>query len=158
MSRVKNITQKQENFARKYFECGNATEAYMYAYSYKKMQTNTIRVRASELLTNKHIVAKLKELKIEAEKATQWNVKRVINTYAKVIEIGLANAETHKIVTDGTGKGYTTTKSIKAKETNLAAVNTALNAIAKHLGMFKDNDNLVGVISLTDLIKKAAQQ
>jgi len=151
---MRKITQKQINFARKYFECGNSVEAYKHAYNHKNMKINTIRVRASEMLQHPNVKQKLRELEKEAEKATQWNVKRVINTYAKVIEIGLAKAETHKIITEGTGKGYTQTQSIKARETNLTAVNTALNAIAKHLGMFKDNDNLVGVISLTDLVKK----
>ena len=43
------LTQKQEAFVMKYLECGNATEAYKFAYNAKKMSDKDISNEAYDL-------------------------------------------------------------------------------------------------------------
>ena len=147
----KKLTVKQERFVLKYFECGNASEAYRYAYSTSRMKDETITERASRLLKEYKISTRLKELRAKAEEESQWNVKKVLDTYTKVIEIGLGDKASSHIVTEGAGEGISNTLEVEMRDTNLTAVNTALTNIAKHLGMFeKDNKQKASDISLAD--------
>lgn len=57
------LTIKQENFCQKYTECGNASEAYRYAYSCGKMKPESINRKAKELLDSGKITARTTELK-----------------------------------------------------------------------------------------------
>ena len=56
------LTVKQEKFANKYLECGNASEAYRYAYDCSKMNEETVWKRAWELLKNGDVTGRVKEL------------------------------------------------------------------------------------------------
>lgn len=56
------LTPKQENFCLAYLETGNASEAYRRAYDAENMKASTIHSRASELLDNSEIAARLEEL------------------------------------------------------------------------------------------------
>lgn len=56
------LTPKQENFCLAYLETGNASEAYRRAYDAENMKAATIHSRASELLDNSEITARLAEL------------------------------------------------------------------------------------------------
>ena len=51
------LTIKQERFCQKYIECGNASEAYRFAYDSDNMSTKTIGRKAKELLDNGKITA-----------------------------------------------------------------------------------------------------
>ena len=55
----KNLTIKQEKFVLKYFECGNASEAYRFAYSAKKMKPETIKRNAHNLLNSNNFTTTL---------------------------------------------------------------------------------------------------
>jgi len=156
--KTKKLTVKQEKFVLKYFECGNATEAYKYAYNTKRMSEKVIMNEASLLLNNRYVSVRLNELRAKAEAESQWNVKKVLDTYTRVIEIGLGNAESPHIVTEGQGKGETYTQSLNLKDTNLAAVNTALTNIAKHLGMFEKDNNQKTGIDLSALVEKVFKE
>lgn len=59
------LTIKQEKFCNNYIECGNATEAYRYAYSSNGMSENAIGVEACNLLKNPNITLRLSELQSE---------------------------------------------------------------------------------------------
>jgi len=145
------LTIKQEKFILKYFECGNATEAYKYAYSTSRMKPDVINVKASQLLSDGKVTVRLNELRAKAEEESQWNVKKVLDTYTRVIEIGLGDVASSHLVTEGAGDGITNTIEVEMRDTNLTAVNTALTNIAKHLGMFeKDNKQKADEISLAD--------
>ena len=60
---MKPLTQKQENFCLKYVECGNASEAYRFAYDAGKMKPETIWKRANELLGNGAVPGRISEIK-----------------------------------------------------------------------------------------------
>lgn len=151
----RNLTAKQEKFVLKYFECGNATQAYKYAYNAQKMKDKTINEKASRLLKEDKIRARLNELRAKAEEKSQWNVKKVLDGYTRVIEIGLGDVASNHVVTDGSGDGITNTIEVELRDTNLTAVNTALTNIAKYLGMFeKDNKQKSGEISIADFAER----
>lgn len=68
------LTQKQENFCLKYVECGNASEAYRFAYSAERMKPTTINVKACELLADGNISVRVQELKRQHAKRHQITV------------------------------------------------------------------------------------
>ncbi|MGC6324214.1 terminase small subunit [Pasteurella multocida] len=57
------LTLKQENFCLQYIETDNASEAYRQAYHAENMKPDTINRRASELLSDSKITARIDELK-----------------------------------------------------------------------------------------------
>ncbi len=57
------LTLKQENFCLQYIEAGNASEAYRQAYHAENMKPDTINRKASELLSDGKITARIDELK-----------------------------------------------------------------------------------------------
>lgn len=57
------LTPKQEAFAHKFVETGNAAEAYRFAYDASKMAVTTIYPHASRLLDNGKVAARVAELK-----------------------------------------------------------------------------------------------
>lgn len=52
----KGLTIKQEKFCNKYLECGNASEAYRYAYNCLKMSDNSVWCNASQLLSDTKVI------------------------------------------------------------------------------------------------------
>lgn len=56
------LTPKQETFCQEYIKCGNASEAYRQAYNTINMKPESINRKASELLDNGKITARIKEL------------------------------------------------------------------------------------------------
>lgn len=73
MNRIGKLTIKQEKFCIKYVECGNASEAYRYAYDCSKMNPATVHRKAAELLNNGKITARIKELQRTASKELNIN-------------------------------------------------------------------------------------
>ncbi|MFK5937797.1 MAG: terminase small subunit [Sulfurimonas sp.] len=143
---VKQLTIKQEKFIRKYFECGNATEAYKYAYSTQNQKDKTINENASRLVNDSKIIARLNELRTDAETESKYSREKVLDDFARVIKVGFGDVESPHIITEGQGKGETYTQTLDLKDTNLAAVNSALTNIAKILGLFeKDNQQKDGI-------------
>ena len=61
-SRDRRLTPKQEKFAQKYVELGNASEAYRRAYDAENMKKVTINKRSSELMQNGAITGRIGEL------------------------------------------------------------------------------------------------
>ena len=152
------LTQKQEKFILKYFECGNATEAYKHAYSTKKMKQEAIWVNASKLLSDTKVTLRLEELRAKAEVESQFTVAKVLKTYDEVIQIGLGNIPSKVMVTEGTGKGYTQSREEEMCITNLSAVNTALTNIAKHLGMFDRTLKVEGEFNLKQILTEIEKE
>lgn len=62
------ITQKQENFCLEYIKTGNASEAYRRSYNAEKMKPESINRKATELMANVTITARVQELSAKAEK------------------------------------------------------------------------------------------
>lgn len=151
---MRKLTIKQEKFVLKYFECGNATEAYRHAYDASKMKDTTVIKRASELLANGDITGRLKELRAKAEEESGWSVQKVLEHYSEVIEIGLGRKASKHIVTEQAGDGISKTLEVEMCDTNLPAVNTALTSVAKHLGMFTQKVEISGEFSLKEFVKE----
>lgn len=64
--RIKDMTPKQEQFARLYVETGNASEAYRQIYNTDNMKPETVTNEAYKLLQNPDITAMVDGLKEEA--------------------------------------------------------------------------------------------
>jgi phage terminase small subunit len=56
------VTQKQENFAQKWVEIGNASEAYRQSYEAENMSPEAIRVEACRLMQNPNVSLRILEL------------------------------------------------------------------------------------------------
>lgn len=73
------LTIKQEAFALKYVECGNASEAYRESYDAEGMQPESIHVAASRLLADAKVALRVQELRgviAEAAKLTVADLLR----------------------------------------------------------------------------------
>lgn len=80
----KGLTIKQEKFCNKYLECGNASEAYRYAYDCSRMGDETVWKRASELMQNGKVTGRIKELQSSFQKRTEITKERVLNELVKI--------------------------------------------------------------------------
>ena len=60
---MKKLTIKQEKFAQKYIELGNASEAYRQSYNASNMLDKSIWEKASELLNSVKVSARVAELR-----------------------------------------------------------------------------------------------
>lgn len=73
---MQKLTQKQEKFALKYVECGNASEAYRHAYDVGENTTpESIWVNACKTLGNNKVAQRVAELQMEAQKRTLVTVE-----------------------------------------------------------------------------------
>jgi len=148
------LTIKQEKFVLKYFECGNASEAYRYAYSTKNQKEKTINENASRLANDSKILARLKELQAKAEEESKWSVEKIIKAHTRIFEIGIGDVSSSHIVTEGAGEGISNTLEVEMRDTNLASAKGALVEIGKILGYYeKDNKQKAGEVSIADFAK-----
>jgi len=149
----KKLTIKQEKFVLKYFECGNATEAYKYAYSTSRMKDKSVTERASRLLKEIKISTRLAELRVKAEEDSQWTVKELIKAHTRIFEIGIGDVSSSHIVSEGAGDGISNTFEVNMRDTNLAGASKALVEIGKLLGYYKEKIEVEGEFSLKDFVK-----
>ena len=68
MTERRPLTPKQENFAQRFVELGNASEAYRRSYDASRMKPSTVNRKAVELLANGKITARVRELQAAARK------------------------------------------------------------------------------------------
>lgn len=80
----KGLTIKQEKFCNKYLECGNASEAYRYAYDCSNMSNNAVWNASSILLDNPKVTQRIKELQSSFQKKTEITKERVLNELVKI--------------------------------------------------------------------------
>lgn len=72
------LTLKQNKFVNKYLECGNASEAYRFAYSCTNMKDETVNRSAFELLNNPKITARIRELQARLQLKSNLTKERVL--------------------------------------------------------------------------------
>ena len=75
------LTIKQEKFAQKFVECGNASEAYRHAYNTENMLDKTVWERASVELAKSKVSARVGELKaklVEKHEVTMDYVTQIL--------------------------------------------------------------------------------
>lgn len=80
----KKLTIKQEKFCIKYVECGNASEAYRYAYDCLKMNEATVWKRASELIQNGAVKGRIEYLKKHLAEAAGISALKIVNEHKKI--------------------------------------------------------------------------
>lgn len=78
------LTLKQEKFCLKYLECGNASEAYRYAFDCSNTKDSTVWVRACELLQNGKVSVRLSQLKENLAEAAGVSALRVLREHMKI--------------------------------------------------------------------------
>lgn len=78
------LTNKQELFCVKYVQCGNATEAYKFAYNCKKMKPATINRNAKTLMDNSNIATRIKELQQETADKLLVSKDSVLREHANI--------------------------------------------------------------------------
>lgn len=71
---TRKLTQKQENFAQKYVELGNASEAYRQCYNAGNMTNEVIWVKACELLKSGSVSVRVLEIQEEARERNQVTI------------------------------------------------------------------------------------
>ncbi|WP_084760317.1 terminase small subunit [Zavarzinella formosa] len=107
------LTPKQEAFAQKYLETGNASEAYRQAYDADGMKPATINRKAKDLLDNGKIAARVNTLKQRALKrhdvtldsiTTELDEARAMaredRQMTAMISASMSKAKLHGLVTD----------------------------------------------------------
>lgn len=80
------LTVKQEKFCNKYTECGNASEAYRFAYGCKKMKDETINRTSFDLLNNHKIAARIDALKAELKAKSDITKERILEEMSAILE------------------------------------------------------------------------
>lgn len=83
---AKGLTIKQEKFCNKYLECGNASEAYRFAYDCSKMSDDSVWCNASQLLSDTKVTQRVKELQTELQKASDISKERVLEELGAILE------------------------------------------------------------------------
>ncbi len=75
---ARSLTVKQGSFCQKYLECGNASEAYRFAYNCEKMKPETIKRKAAEVMANGNVTATLNNLRAKAEERAELKMDEVV--------------------------------------------------------------------------------
>jgi len=84
------LTPKQEAFARAFFECGNAAEAYRQAYDVEpNARDGWLYVEACQLLDNPKVAHRLKCLREQAERLSIYNRQKALDEYEEARKLAL---------------------------------------------------------------------
>ena len=84
MADAKKLTIKQEKFCNKYLECGNASEAYRFAYDCSKRSESTVGENASRQLANSKVAARIAYLKDHLAEAAGISALQIIREHQKI--------------------------------------------------------------------------
>ena len=87
------VTEQQEKFCRAFVETGNASESYRRSYNAGKMAPTTINRRATELMDNSAITARIAKLKEKHAKRHNVTVDSLVAELEEIKMVALA-AET----------------------------------------------------------------
>lgn len=98
------LTIKQEAFAQKYVETGNASEAYRQAYNAGAMKPSTINVKACELLANGKVAARVTELRGKLETVHGVTVATLIAELEEARQVAKAREQGSAMVQATMGK------------------------------------------------------
>jgi phage terminase small subunit len=159
------LTIKQERFAQKYVELGNANEAYRQTYDAENMVPESVHNEAHLLLKHPEVsirVARLEELQRKRHEVT---VDRIVSEYSKLAFLDIrkafddeGNLLTITTLDDDTAAaiagiefeevfeqdGRKRTHVGRIHKIKLSDKKGALDSLAKFLGMFTDKVELTG--------------
>lgn len=159
------LTIKQERFAQKYVELGNATEAYRQSYDAENMAPETINNEAYVLLQHPEVAARIEKLEDLRRKRHEVTIDRVVSEYSKLAFLDIRKAFTEdgdlkSIVTidDDTAAAIAGVEFEEVFEQDgrkrvhvgrihklkLSDKKGALDSLSKFLGMFTEKLELTG--------------
>ena len=83
------LTPKQENFAQRYVQCGNASQSYRDTYSVgAATKMATVNRKAKELLDNGKIAARIKELQDRGQRKHDITIETLTEMYKEAFSMG----------------------------------------------------------------------
>ena len=155
---LRKLTPKQEQFACKYVECGNASKAYRFAYpKSRKWKVDSVKKQASMTLHLPHVLQRVKALQGATSETLLVAPDSVLREYARLgfsdirklfeengalkaihtLDDSIAAAVSSvKVVTKNQGEG-----DIEyVHEIRLWPKNPALDSLAKNLGLFREDN------------------
>lgn len=150
------LTIKQEAFAQAFIETGNASEAYRRAYDCGKMKEATINREAKRLIDNPHIATRIAEGQGQAAEKHGITVDWLVSQFK-----GIAEADVSEML-EWNADGEITLKPSKSLPKRMTAAisevsrgrngfkfklhdrQAALVSLGRHLGMFKDVQEIMG--------------
>lgn len=86
------LTMKQERFAQAYVELGEGAAAYRAVYDAKKMKDKTVWERASVLLKNSKVAARVEELKAAIRQKHEITVDDLLRELEEARQIALSQS------------------------------------------------------------------
>lgn len=82
---ARSLTVKQERFCQKYLECGNASEAYRFAYNAENMKPETVNRKATFMLDIDTIRARVAELQVQTAKMCELDRMDIVHILSDAI-------------------------------------------------------------------------
>lgn len=79
------LTQKQEQFCLKFIECGNASEAYRHAYDTSNSQDKTVWEKASKLLSQAKVKARVEALREKQAEKAVWSAEKKLELLQQIM-------------------------------------------------------------------------
>lgn len=86
---IDKLTVKQEKFCNNYVETGNASEAYRRSYSCENMKSETINEKASRLLKECKISARIEELRRNLQERSDFTKDEAVEFLSNVIRANI---------------------------------------------------------------------
>jgi len=154
------LTPKREAFWRAYLELGNGSEAYRRCFSTERMSPKTVNEKASRLLADPRIAARLAEAQAKIAEKHAVTVDRIIAEYTKIAFAdagdffdwgpdGVTVKDKDELTPDQRAVvsevSQTVTENGGTIRVKLHSKMDALEKLGRHLGMFKEAANPVDV-------------
>jgi phage terminase small subunit len=98
------LTPKQERFAQKYVELGNASEAYRQAYDAENMSSEAVKVEACRLLQNPNVSLTVLELQEEHRERHKVTVHSITQELEEARLLAIQNTQCSAAVSASMGK------------------------------------------------------
>jgi phage terminase small subunit len=137
------VTAKQRRFADEYLIDLNATRAYKVAYPGVK-RDETARVNGSRLLTNANVRAYVDEQLERISNARVADAREVMEYLTSVMR---GQSKAPVVVIEGEGDGVSTARAMDKPPDERERLKAA-ELVGKRYGLFKENLNLDGALSV----------
>ncbi len=128
---MRNLTVKQEKFCQEYVKLGNATEAYKNSYNAKNMKTESITPKASRMLKQANISARVAQLREETAKENKIDREYILKEYMDLLK----SCKDEGIDGYGTIKDRTNWTKVLAQITKLLGLDEPDKQEIEHKGL-----------------------
>ncbi|MGA9046321.1 terminase small subunit [Sulfuricurvum sp.] len=114
---MEKLTLKQERFVSSYLETGNASEAYRVSYEVQNMKPESINRKATELMQNGNITARIGELRNELVKSGIWSREDSVKKLKEALSIADKATDIVSVVKElNAMHGYNAPQKIEVEE------------------------------------------